>query len=46
MQIVADKFADVKLLQAAKAYESAYPFVMPGIARKVATGTTQEVLPT
>jgi aspartyl-tRNA(Asn)/glutamyl-tRNA(Gln) amidotransferase subunit A len=46
MQIVADKFADVKLLQAAKAYESAHPFVMPDIARKVATGTTQEILPT
>jgi aspartyl-tRNA(Asn)/glutamyl-tRNA(Gln) amidotransferase subunit A len=33
MQIVGDKFTDAKVLQAARAYETAHPFVMPVVAQ-------------
>jgi aspartyl-tRNA(Asn)/glutamyl-tRNA(Gln) amidotransferase subunit A len=43
MQIVANKFSDAKVLQAAKVYESEHPFVMPGVSREnaVALATGQ-----
>ncbi len=33
MQVVGNKFADAKVLQAARAYEAAHPFVMPVVAQ-------------
>ena len=40
MQVVGDKFADARVLQAARAYEAAYPFVMPDAAQKVTGAKT------
>jgi len=42
LQIVGDKFADARVLQAAKAYESAHPFVMPDVARKIANARSEK----
>jgi Asp-tRNA(Asn)/Glu-tRNA(Gln) amidotransferase A subunit family amidase len=46
MQIVADKFSDAKVLQAAKAYESEHPFVMPKITRSNKVAPPESILPT
>jgi aspartyl-tRNA(Asn)/glutamyl-tRNA(Gln) amidotransferase subunit A len=46
MQIVADKFSDAKVLQAAKAYESEHPFVMPKITRNIKVSPPEGILPT
>ena len=46
MQIVADKFSDAKVLQAAKAYESVHPFVTPKITRNIKVAPPEGILPT
>jgi len=46
MQIVADKFSDAKVLQAAKAYESEHPFVMPKITRNTKVAPPEGIPPT
>jgi aspartyl-tRNA(Asn)/glutamyl-tRNA(Gln) amidotransferase subunit A len=45
MQVVGDKFADAKVLRAARAYEAAHPFRMPQVS-SIAAATRPMMAPT